>query len=442
LFCDETGAVAAPLPLVSRPSTRDRGHVDARSRPMLLLALAAAAAQEPSNESPRVHLASFAFGKPYTDTLEWYREHARSLGFAGALLWGREELESDPLFASSLTHLVDLQKGTRPYCAGFKSLMLHRSLERSREGDYVMWADASRHFDYTNRNLTGLDVNAAVTRLRRDCRTNVYGFVMCKGVGPTKRKKSLPHCCKRDDVVDGNCRDKPRPVDSTLSRVAELSPALLAFFPPNVSAHLEKPEINTAHLLLQNNRETRGLVKEFLRYPPRPRRNLPSHAASADSSLPARILRVAAAAASRVVLSSDASALLSSDASALARPAAVDDPARSRGRVYPSRHYPSTSPLEHALVCSSSPRTIHAAPAAAPRPVSAEYPRRRPRRRRDSSKEYPRRGHGAAATRLRGRPPRNDASTPQVQRRGLRRRGARRRGGGAAALRGVPGAGR
>ena len=73
MFCDETGAVAAPLPLVSRPSTRDRGHVDARSRPMLLLALAAAAAQEPSNESPRVHLASFAFGKPYTDTLEWYR---------------------------------------------------------------------------------------------------------------------------------------------------------------------------------------------------------------------------------------------------------------------------------------------------------------------------------------------------------------------------------
>ena len=46
------------------------------------------------------------------------------------------------------------------------------------------------------------------------------------------------------------------------------------------------------------------------------------------------------------------------------------------GGVYPSRHCPLTSPLEHALVRASSPLTIHAAPAAASRSATSEYPRR------------------------------------------------------------------
>ena len=62
---------------------------------------------------------------------------------------------------------------------------------------------------------------------------------------------------------------------------------------------------------------------------------------------------------------------VSPEGNSASRPAAL---------VYPSRHYPLTFPLEHVV-----PSDYPAAPAASPRLVSSEYPRRAPRRRRDAT---------------------------------------------------------
>ena len=87
-------------------------------------------------KKPGLTLVSFGDGPRYEATLAYFRAHAKHLGFTSTLLWDRAEVERDPFFRANLTHLNRM--GTRrPYCAGFKALMLWRALENSDEGDYV-----------------------------------------------------------------------------------------------------------------------------------------------------------------------------------------------------------------------------------------------------------------------------------------------------------------
>jgi len=99
------------------------------------------------NDGSKVTLTSFAYGELYTPALEYFRSHAPKLGFSNSLLWNKTDLESDPLFAGNMTHLLTLQNElrfpsnvtrSRAYCCGFKALMLWRAMEKSNTGDYVM----------------------------------------------------------------------------------------------------------------------------------------------------------------------------------------------------------------------------------------------------------------------------------------------------------------
>ena len=116
----------------------------------------------------RITLVSFGDGPRYEATLAYFRGHARALGFTSTLLWGKAELEADPYFKRNLTHLGGMGS-RRPYCAGFKALMLRRALENSEEGDYVMWADATRYFDYAARPIKKGIARRAVEALARGC---------------------------------------------------------------------------------------------------------------------------------------------------------------------------------------------------------------------------------------------------------------------------------
>ena len=186
-------------------------------------------------------------------TLHYFRANATRLGFNGTLLWTKADLQSDPIFASNLTHLLDLQNETttplelqakaRPYCAGFKALMLWRGMQMSEPGDYVMWADATRHFDYSQRKPARATIQAVMERLQQDGHTDAFGFVW-------------------------GCRNSSWAY-STLQHQIKYSPTLVRFFPlvdSMSTIERRKLEMNSAHLLLQNNPRNRALVQEFLQY--------------------------------------------------------------------------------------------------------------------------------------------------------------------------------
>ena len=175
-------------------------------------------------------LVSFGDGPRYAGTLAYFRENAAALGFTSTLLWNRTHVERDPFFRANLTHLVELE-AHRPYCAGFKALMLWRALQHAGEGDSVVWADATRHFDYAAHPVSPMVARRAVERLNGDA----LGFVT-------------------------RCRT-PRDAPS-LAHALEASPALGAFF-PDINA-IRAPEINTATVILRNTRDNRALVAAFL----------------------------------------------------------------------------------------------------------------------------------------------------------------------------------
>ena len=133
------------------------------TRAAALALLAGAGAKKTS-----ITLVSFGDGPRYEATLAYFRRNAKHLGFTSTLLWDRAEVERDPFFRANLTHLIKM--GTRrPYCAGFKALMLRRALESAGEGDYVFWADASRYFDYAARPIKKGIARRAVEALARGC---------------------------------------------------------------------------------------------------------------------------------------------------------------------------------------------------------------------------------------------------------------------------------
>ena len=115
---------------------------------------------------PRATLVSVAIGADFERKLQALGASARLGGFDDTLLWSSErdiladEVLSTPLgrqhtfrdvFETSLrggrfdARASKITRSVRPFCAAFKMVALWRALQQSREGDYVMWADASRY---------------------------------------------------------------------------------------------------------------------------------------------------------------------------------------------------------------------------------------------------------------------------------------------------------
>ena len=138
-----------------------------------------------------ITLVSVAIGEPYESSLKKMGESARDAGFNRTKLWTRDEFLSDPLVKRHMGALDQMQQGhrsrkkrhpyDRPYCGCFKSFVMYRAMRESKEGDYVMWADASKYHDATYRSEVSVrDAVAVLTGRSRPAR-------------PPKHKMSLAY---------------------------------------------------------------------------------------------------------------------------------------------------------------------------------------------------------------------------------------------------------
>ena len=108
----------------------------------------------------------------YTDKLEGLRATAASAGCHKQLLWTLNDLLRDPIAQQFAQELMVLRQNYtrkktrhpdhRPFCAAFKPIVIWRALMQSREGDYVLWADASK---YHSTQLPARSVTKAIAAL-------------------------------------------------------------------------------------------------------------------------------------------------------------------------------------------------------------------------------------------------------------------------------------
>ena len=133
----------------------------------------------PRRAQPRATLTSAAVTQPgsrwalsfpkYRSRLLELGKSAHGAGFHSTLLFDQyEAIQDDPIFQRfGGQALARNLSGGRPFCDAFKPVALWRALMRSREGDYVMWADASRYV--TNASLSS-SVRDAMRMLRGERR--------------------------------------------------------------------------------------------------------------------------------------------------------------------------------------------------------------------------------------------------------------------------------
>jgi len=228
----------------------------------------------------RVTLASVAIGEPYETSLRKMGASASLAGFDTTLLWTRQQFLADPLAQEHRAALEHMQRNhaarkkrhpyDRPYCGAFKSFVLYRALNQSAEGDYVLWADASK---YHSMNLQGVDVRRAIevltgkraprrppsdsisiaynstewfqARLREPRRSthSAYGVIHCHGVN-----------CDEQLYMANYYRW------SVNSRTQRAYPELV----PDAEASSRRPHMMNANILLQNNELNRRLMRAWM----------------------------------------------------------------------------------------------------------------------------------------------------------------------------------
>ena len=134
----------------------------------------------------RVTLVSFAEGEPYASVRSMLNASAAAAGFDAVLLWDMATFLEAPLARRLANELAALQAhAKRPYCDAFKMIAILHAMERGEEGDYVLGADASRHFPYP---LRAGSVKKAIERLNSRAPAelrpvSVYGRTQCVGLG-------------------------------------------------------------------------------------------------------------------------------------------------------------------------------------------------------------------------------------------------------------------
>ena len=229
-----------------------------------------------------VTLVTVAIGARYELSLERMRQTAAIAGFNRTLLWKKDDFLADPLVQRHLEPLEKMERGhkkrkkhhpfDRPYCGAFKSFALHRALEQSREGDYVLWADASKYHDARYRDVSiheaieGLRgdrrpprptqpraVSAAyaqsrwyagVTRIPRRTARSAYGVLHCH-VGNCDQQLFLPNRYR-----------------------ASVNMRTIAGYPEhvsNVTAMARRPHVMNANILLENNAFNRRLMRSWIK---------------------------------------------------------------------------------------------------------------------------------------------------------------------------------
>ena len=230
-----------------------------------------------------VTLVSVAIGQPYERSLDRMGASAADAGFNRTQLWKEDAFLADPLVQRHRGALEQMQRGhrrrkrkhpqDRPYCGAFKSFALLHALESSREGDYVMWADASKYHDARYRDVNVHDAIATLTGARRPARPaarrivsaaysqhgwlenvtheprrtahSAYGVLHC-GVGSCDAQLFLPNAYR-----------------STIN-VRTMS-GFSSYYAGDVQMMGRRPHIMNANILLENNAFNRELMRRWVR---------------------------------------------------------------------------------------------------------------------------------------------------------------------------------
>lgn len=107
-------------------------------------------------DRPRVTLVSVAIGSRYEPRVrQMHAALGETAGIDELQLWTRTDIQDDALFREHSRTVEWMERAygsryrARPFCAWFKPLALWRALERAREGDIVLWADANKYDDET-----------------------------------------------------------------------------------------------------------------------------------------------------------------------------------------------------------------------------------------------------------------------------------------------------
>jgi len=128
----------------------------------------------------RTTLVSYAQGEVYESTMLQLQKFSSVLGFDRAIMWTEKDLLRQPFIKENLPRLTHLCSSTtvrvRPYCAIFKPLVVLEAMYSSNDGDYIMWADSSGHFSYSN--LPSFSVRPIIQNLHMK-HESVYGTTIC-----------------------------------------------------------------------------------------------------------------------------------------------------------------------------------------------------------------------------------------------------------------------
>ena len=94
-------------------------------------------------------------------------------------------MAASPL-AGSMPMILDkiCSKGTRiiprPFCAAFKPVALLNAMISSDAGDYVMWMDCSKYFDYSRETESSMNISGALKSLEASSSpSGAYGTIGC-----------------------------------------------------------------------------------------------------------------------------------------------------------------------------------------------------------------------------------------------------------------------
>lgn len=229
---------------------------------------------------PRVTLVSIGFGAKFERALRPMSQTAAAAGFDRVQFWrDKAALLADPFAREHAREMAALaaHRG-RPWCMVGKGIALLRAMADSQDGDYVMWADASK---YHSTSLAGVDVRQAIASLNEprprleqsalpatsawaqwlrtpSARTDwsqptpqaprsAFGLLAC----PYDCRKQL--CITNSDrTAFGKALVSARTVTAYARRIG------------NASTFLGQPHVLNSNILLHVDSQTRSIVREWV----------------------------------------------------------------------------------------------------------------------------------------------------------------------------------
>lgn len=226
-----------------------------------------------------ITLVSVAIGEPYESSLKKMRATAAAAGFNRTLLWTRKEFLADPAAIKYSAALEQMQRGhrqrkkrhpfDRPYCGSFKPFVLMRAMLESREGDYVMWADASKYHDARYIGVSVRDAVAALTGRTTPPRPPKAEISTAYAETPWfQRRQARPRRTARSAFGVIHCHGVD--CDSQLFMANyyrwSVNSRTLRTYNDSVDDKVRgrRPHIMNANILLENNVESRRVIGAWL----------------------------------------------------------------------------------------------------------------------------------------------------------------------------------